>query len=390
MPKIFRNLPLLFCGWISAIGLGGCASESATDSTSDLQDEAHISVLFTGDICYGESYGSGERVLDEHGYSFPSERIEFLMEDHDLIVANLETPLTTLRESPFAESKNWCHWSDVEGTGAALESLGVDAVSLANNHTLDMGVDGLRETELALRQRGIASYGAGENLEESSRVLLREWPLGTDTFRLAVIMAFEYRANYDADYAFYASEDRPGVRALDIGSIVKQIQELKAEDPNTYVIVFPHWGKNYAWRSKAQRAHAQTLLNSGADFILGHGSHALQELDFMDSKGILYGLGNFLFLSPGRYADHHIPPYSMVANFKISGQPKDPNLELQLWPIHTDNKTNSYQPRPLNPGEFDHFFKLWLRKSALNDSDRSRVRRKSTPTGSYVSIALNH
>src|SRR5699024_297669 len=122
--------------------------------------------LFLGDFHYGESYRqAGARVLQQHGYEYATRYLQTFIRSADYTVVNLETPIVGVahRTSPLLGRKRYLHWADESQTPYHLRKLGVDAAALANNHIMDQGQDGLRETLRHLSSFGIEGFGAGKD-----------------------------------------------------------------------------------------------------------------------------------------------------------------------------------------------------------------------------------
>lgn len=333
-----------------------------------------IRVLFGGDTAFAESYGDTQRrLLEEKGYDFPLAGVRPLLEKVDLAVCNLETPITNLDRSPHAGKKAYIHRSCPNRAPEAYQENRMLAFSLANNHTLDYGLEGLAQTLAALEGKGLAWFGAGLTERESEKPLLREFSKGALRFRLAVIGAFQYAGRYDRLYDFYADGEKGGCKKLGEYAVRKQIADIRAEHPGAYVVVFPHWGENYRWRTPAQTALGRAMIRSGADLVVGHGAHAMQEIERYRGKWILYGLGNFVFLSEGRYGKEKYPPYSFAAELLAVDRPGRPDIRVRLYPIHSDNLRTGFQPRPLGEDEFEDFCRILRRKSPLTSSDAAAI-----------------
>ncbi len=176
------------------------------------------------------------------------------------------------------------------------------AFSLANNHTLDHGVEGLEETRVALAAVGADAFGAGINSDEASRPLLQHFQIGEKKFTLAVFGAFEYRQDYDREFRFYAREDSPGTAQVDVPQLRKMIAEAKRTASNLFTVYFVHWGGNYQWKSPEQSSMMRELRDAGVDLVVGHGAHMLQEIEPSDRGWSFYSIGNFLFNARGRYS----------------------------------------------------------------------------------------
>jgi poly-gamma-glutamate capsule biosynthesis protein CapA/YwtB (metallophosphatase superfamily) len=154
-----------------------------------------------------------------------------------------------------------------------LQHLGVGCVTLANNHTLDYGLNALRDTLAHLRDAGIAYAGAGEDVEEARS------PVVAKDLR---IVAFA-----DHEPGFAAGPDRPGVAFADLGSGLPPW--LRQCAPGA--LVCPHWGPNMA-RSPVRhvQAAARELAEAGALLVAGTSAHVFQGVE----GNVYYDIGDFL------------------------------------------------------------------------------------------------
>ncbi len=203
------------------------------------------------------------------------------LERTDGLIANLETPVVAEERN---RSKKTHLFSDAGVTGELLKMLNVVCVSLANNHILDCGREGLQNTLRLLDERGIYHAGAGLTADQAGPVI----------FKLAgVQVAFtayvHQSTNPKADsYAgIFLNIFDPAAAAREISALRQQAD---------IVIVSIHWGNDYSfyhdeWQSNAARA----LADAGADLIMGHHSHTLQAYETYRSAQIFYGLGSLTF-----------------------------------------------------------------------------------------------
>lgn len=353
------------------------------------RDTAHVRVLFGGDTSHGESYQDGfvkngeTSILVEKGYDHGLVQLGRLLESADLRIINLETPLTTQKESPL-KGKDYIHYSDPVKSPAAFNRFGPVVWSLANNHTLDQAVVGLNDTTAALAAAGHQGFGAGMNIDEAARPFVQPCRVGDHSFTLAVFGAFEYRKDYDENFQFYARTDRPGTAPIDVATTRKAIIELKRRIPDAYVVYFVHWGDNYRWKSAEQTEQAHALREAGVDLIIGHGSHAMQEVE-RDGRGwIFYSLGNFLFNSRGRFALNKTPPYGLPLVVDFSVQNGLLQTGLRVYPIVSDNMVTGYQPRFVSGQELAEIDALLAEKSGWHGAVRDAVRRGADDIGSYL------
>jgi poly-gamma-glutamate synthesis protein (capsule biosynthesis protein) len=153
-----------------------------------------------------------------------------------------------------------------------LVELGVNCVTLANNHALDYSEEALLDTFEHLAAAGIAWVGAGPDLARA-----RE-PAVLDGL---AIVAF---ADHPEPYA--ASPERPGI-ALD----GPWVEDAVRATPADAVLVTPHWGPNMTAEPIARvRARAAQLVDAGATLVAGHSAHVFHGVD----GAVLYDLGDFL------------------------------------------------------------------------------------------------
>src|SRR5699024_10381105 len=124
--------------------------------TSGRQDRFNL--LLLGDTAFGAGYQEARadrgrtNFLKKYGYDHGFVRVDPFLQGSDLVVANLETPLTTRRDSPFEDIRTYIHYDDPELSLRHLRAHNIGAVTLANNHTHDMGEAGLLDTLKALQQ----------------------------------------------------------------------------------------------------------------------------------------------------------------------------------------------------------------------------------------------
>lgn len=315
-------------------------------------------VLVLGDFHYGESYSSaGAMALEQYGYSHSTERLRPFIEASDSFIVNLETPLVDpeVSPSPFTGEKAYVHWADPEASGAALKALGVDAVSLGNNHTLDHGPEGLESTFHALSQLGIAWFGAGRNLDEARAPYRVELPERVGGGEIHFHGSFQYSRRSDEVFGFYADETSSGCAPLSLSDVPSARDQ--GSSVNSFQVAFPHWGANYKWRTRGQYRLAHRFLNKDYDLVLGHGGHALQEVHRKQQRWVVYGLGNGMFNSGGRWQQYEeetgILPFSFWAMLEIHRDADQRWLSLKLYPVYSNNRATDFRPGPIFSEDFD-------------------------------------
>lgn len=364
-----------------ALGASLLQARAANAAAQATTPDRAFHMLLAGDTSFAESYAPKRAAA--RGYASSFRRLLPLLDQADYTVVNLETPLTDLR-APVQTGREYLHWSDRQQAPAALRAMGVDAVGLANNHTLDYGQEGLQQTFETLERHGLAAFGAGQDDASAAAPLLVAARLADGRrVTVAVIGLFEYRKAYDETYGFYAGKDRPGTNRLSIRRFTAQVAALRARIDNLYVIAFAHWGKNYAWRTPEQMIAGRALVDGGADMVIGHHGHAAQEFEFYRGRWILYGVGNFMFNAPGRFDDYpEAIPFGLPVDLAFAGSPRP---DIRLYPVLSDNRVSDYQPRPATEAEARDVLARLLKR--VDTTTATRVAYGADRIGPYFSLA---
>ena len=343
-----------------------------------------MTLLFGGDTSFADSYVETRRDLAGRKRESTLVGLRPLLRSADAVIVNLETPLTSLEHSPLSGKKDYVHRDDPLEAPRVLRGHGIRAVSLGNNHAMDYDVEGLRQTIEALEAQGIDDFGAGASADVAGAPFVARVCAGARSVPLILLGGLEREATYDRRYRFYASGDRGGVNLLDSAAWAQQIQDLRGRHADALIVAFPHWGANYAWKSAAQTTAARRLIDAGADIVLGHGAHQLQEIERYGGGWIVYGLGNFLFNTPGRFAKVNAPPYGLAAQVVIEANGS--GFDLKLYPLLSDNLDTDYRPRPVDEASFR---KVWDLLRARGDSVlASQVTVGKDRAGRFLRLAL--
>jgi UDP-N-acetylmuramoyl-tripeptide--D-alanyl-D-alanine ligase len=352
-----------------------------------------VDVSFVGDTYFGESYQRrrarrGETdYLKAHGYAYSAKNFESFLHRADLVVANLEAALTAQSRSPFAGTKGWIHGANPASTVRTLQDYNIGSVALGNNHAADYGELGLVETLSTLDERGVCAFGAGANAAEAEQPLQVSVQLRDRSLGLSVFSACWYRPRYDEEFAAYATADHGGVASMSTG-LLEAITALKRADPERFVIVFPHWGQNYKWRTENQQEMADWLFAAGADLVIGHGSHMMQEIEWRSGRWVVYSLGNFIMNSDGMYGKHGAPPYSLLARLRLTHDARGIDKALYLYPILSDNAATLFRPRFVDASEFAAVVERLSGRSPELDPGKAPVATGRDDHGWYIRLAL--
>ena len=169
-----------------------------------------------------------------------------------------------------------------------LQQMGVDIVSLANNHVFDYGEDAFMDTLDTLRGAGIPYVGAGRDRAEA---MLAQYFIagGMKVAYVAASRAEKYILTPEA------TDTQPGVlRCYDTALLLQAVET--ARQNADVVVVYPHWGTENTTRlEEVQVELGRQLIDTGADLVIGAHPHCLQGIEFYQGRPIVYSLGNFWF-----------------------------------------------------------------------------------------------
>jgi poly-gamma-glutamate capsule biosynthesis protein CapA/YwtB (metallophosphatase superfamily) len=232
-----------------------------------------VKLALAGDTMLGRKVA--ERIASEGPGGLVADEVVELTRAADLFVLNLECCISE-RGTPWPDPRKPFFFRAPPAATVVLNRLGVDCVTLANNHALDFGAEALLDTFEHLASAGIKWVGAGRNLDEAQRPAV----LDADGFRLAVLGGSDHPAE------FAARPDSPGI-AYGLDWLAAAIDGLDADA----VLVTPHWGPNMTAAPRPHVLHAAAALRAaGATLIAGHSAHVFHGVE----PGVLYDLGDFL------------------------------------------------------------------------------------------------
>ncbi|OHD56159.1 MAG: hypothetical protein A2Y33_05305 [Spirochaetes bacterium GWF1_51_8] len=199
----------------------------------------------------------------------------------DLAVFNLETAITT-NGAKVEKAFNFRSPSDVL---ELVTNAGFDIAAMANNHSMDYGWIGLKDTIAALKKYKIEFGGAGSNLAAASVPLIKE----VDGIKIAFLFY-----GYVNPATLYAGKDKPGIAKYDKKAMLDSIAGVRTNCD--FVVVNVHWGEQYQdYPNELQKSLGHALIDGGADLVMGHHPHVLQTVEFYGGGAIFYSIGNFVF-----------------------------------------------------------------------------------------------
>lgn len=272
---------------------------------------APLTIAAGGDVLLGRGV---DRYIEANGPVAVIDGVARALADADVAIVNLEGPLSRCASPTPKRYQLRAEPSRVQ----LLRAAHVDVTSLANNHALDCGEDGIIESVQTLRAAGIAVAGVEEGGPQ----------------RLVVL---ERRGRRIGVLAFSAVDDGAwsprGVRYAMLRP--SSLAEIRAARSAVDVLVVSvHWGReDSAEVLDGQRRWAAQMADAGADVIVGHHAHVSQPVERVHDTLVLYGLGNLLFDRSGRAGD--------VARVEVGSHPE----RWELVPIHIENgRTRAAHP----------------------------------------------
>jgi len=250
-----------------------------------------IVLTFAGDISFAEGYANiGALRQRENGiYDCFDEFVFKEMQDADIFMLNNEFPYTD-RGTP-TEGKTYTFRAKPESV-KYLYDMGVDIVSIANNHVYDYGEVSLLDTLTTLEEAAMPYVGAGRNIEEAVKPV---YFIAND-YKIAYVSATQIEQG-DYPDTKGAGENSVGVFRCWNGDLIYDVVR-EAKGNADFVIVYIHWGQELSetlhW---AQPDQAKKLVEAGADLIIGDHPHCLQEIAYIGDVPVVYSMGNFWFNS---------------------------------------------------------------------------------------------
>lgn len=287
--------------------------------------EKNRAVVFVGDVLLARNV---EFLMSQRDGSYPFEGLSFTGDAKSFVVGNFESPIPRKHVPTIANEMNF---SVDERFLPFLQNAGFTHVSLANNHSLDRGRGELIRTQAVLHDTGIVPFGDPDQLTRDSVSFL-----STKNGELALI----------------------GIHALKRAYSEPEIDSLLAyaSARSDMQIVYIHWGTEYAAKANVlQREMAAQLVRAGADLIVGHHPHVVQNIELIDGVVVFYSLGNYIF-------DQYLSKDTEQGLVVVLDQTEE--TELLLVPVSSEDTLS--QPQVLK--EKDR--KLFLHDLALRSDAR--------------------
>jgi len=271
---------------LAMLALSGCVKDasltekniitpenSAPVWTSDVQNKKPVKILFVGDMMFDRYIREGVKKYGKGNYDFIFERIKDELAEFDLVVGNLEGPITdndSVSVGTAMDVKENLKFTFDPALAKALAENNIKLVDLGNNHILNQGDDGVVQTKKNLDEAGVQYFGdTGEDSNGAIEKNISGTKIGFVNYNYSIAGSFE--------------------------KAIKDIENLK--NKSYVVIVCPHWGTEYQVGDPGKniRAEAYKFIDAGAELIVGGHPHVIQTSEIYKNKKIYYSLGNFIF-----------------------------------------------------------------------------------------------
>lgn len=272
-------------------------------------------LLLTGDVMFSRQV---ERIMRQEGYEYPFAYIEEIFKEHTHVLVNFEGTIPLVHKETPSMGFSFSVRSDI---GASLEGRGVTHAGFANNHAFDFGEESLENAKAILANVGIVAFGHPNEFYTSDIAYVE---VGEVTVAIVPIHAVFKKPSAESVRAF-----------LDEAS--------KASD---FQIVYVHWGVEYEpIHDPMQAKMATEWIDAGADAIVGHHPHVVQDVVRIKDVPVFYSLGNLVF---DQYWDTDVRTGLM-----LSLHEGEDGLAFTLIPVRSEIKS---VPAPLSGEDREAFF----------------------------------
>lgn len=245
------------------------------------EDESPLTMTFAGDLLLRDYFY--EALKQEGVTGIMDESVLRQLKEADLTCLNQEFPIGVTGEPA---DKTYTFRVAPDAT-QYMTDMGIDVVTLGNNHSLDYGRSALEETFQALEQAEIGYVGAGRNLEEAKA----SYDVEIKGKKISILGASRV-----IPYASWnASATESGLfTTYEPEALIKAIEQ--AEERSDFTVVYVHWGVEKSTHPEEyQRTLAKQYIDAGADLVLGSHPHVLQGFEYYNGVPIVYSMGNFIF-----------------------------------------------------------------------------------------------
>jgi poly-gamma-glutamate capsule biosynthesis protein CapA/YwtB (metallophosphatase superfamily) len=278
-PLIVGTVVIVLLAGVYITYFSGAGRVSFHGSPFENVFSSDIELLFVGDIMLSRNIG--KLMVKQDDWSYPYKHIRGILKGADLLFGNFENPVS---DRGVLSGSIYSFRVDPQAI-SALREAGFDIVSLANNHIWDYGRDAFTDTLSILRNNSILPVGAGADFTEAHTPVVVDVK-GTKIAFLAYTRLLP---------GFLGKPDAaPAVAYPDPEQIARDVAQARTQAD--IVVTSFHWGEEYQTSHNAEQERlAFAAIDAGADLVIGHHPHVMQEVEKYNDGYIAYSLGNFIF-----------------------------------------------------------------------------------------------
>jgi len=249
------------------------------DNAKIIKKPKELTISFLGDIMMDRGVKASVQKNYDGDYNALFKNLGELKES-DIVFANLEGPVSDVGNNVGSKYSFRMEPKSLD----ALASAGFNVLSFANNHVGDWNVAAFNDTLARLDKLGIVTVGAGKNLADASEVKIFE----KNGIRVGFLGFTDVGPNW-----MKAEENKSGILLASDQNRLEYIK--KAKESSDVLIVSYHWGDEYVKYNARQKSLAESSIDAGADIIVGHHPHVIQDTVIYKNGLIMYSLGNAIF-----------------------------------------------------------------------------------------------
>lgn len=287
-------------------------SQNIADNNANKSDSI-IRISAVGDILCGEEMLQDAYQKEENVYEFDNmfKNITGFISKSDITLGTMETNFTEKAYSGYGNRNS------PKEFGEAVKNSGINLVSITTNHSLDYGIDGLKQTKEYLQEIGLSVVG--DRLDDKQTVTIKD-------IKGAKIAFLSYTYGVEGQ----SQKSKKELESINIYSEKLAKEELKyAKENADFIFVIMHWGEPYATsQSKEQKKIADFLVENGSDVILGNHPAAIQPMEVRQNKDgenvfIAYSLGNYI-----SSISNEVSKVELVLNIELRKSAQDEKVVL--------------------------------------------------------------
>lgn len=286
---------------IAAIFEDNTSNDISKEEETQIKEDTILNIAVTGDILCSDEMIQDAKIEDSYSFNHMFENVKEIIDNSDIAIGTMETNFT---EDSFSD---YIKCNSPKEFAEAVKYSGIDLVSVAHNHALDYGYEGLEKTTSYLKELGFETVGAREK-NSQTRYIVKE----VNGIKIA-FLAYTYGLNRQSSFK---SAELQYVNIFDKEQAKQDLENAKQEAEFIFVIM--HWGDvNKTTISKEQEETAKFLVENGAHAIVGSHPAVIEPMEVVQNADgenvfIAYSVGNYI-----SYLGYEISNLEMILDIQI-------------------------------------------------------------------------